>query len=409
MASGTYSDKTSCEPGRAAERRAAASGLAGLLDANPAFSFIRLGDGETWWLLHAQDGKPPPKYRYFANEASTVERAASTSGLELRHYDRFVAALERGDYLDYCDSIPKVREHLPRLRFRRPDHLARNSSPRTSNILFEWTYYELHALLGRCRTIFASAEASLLESLWTEPRYRSAASAFLPEAANFRFHQIRENGRNYSENLDLIKDDLKRDMEDFGADLLLLSLATGAKILCYELASEIGIRAVDFGSMSRALTYSASPGYQTLRNLHNPFLFRVPLEVMAPALEAAALESTTEALLSRLQNQVLMELQPLDVFAFNTTDAITGRIDRSPERLEAFNAALRFYNRYYRTLPQRSKSARRLHRAFIRWRLKKGIGRSGRAFQLLVRIKGRLRGVLQPLTKLLALARGMRQ
>ena len=47
------------------------------------------------------------------------------------------------------------------------------------------------------------------------------------------------------------------------------------------------MRVVDFGSMVRALTYAGSPGYQAGREMHNPFFFRVPMDVFMPALERA--------------------------------------------------------------------------------------------------------------------------
>lgn len=370
-----------------AQRREAAAHLTTLLESQPAFSFIRLGDGETWWLLQVQDGKPPPKYRFFDEKAVSVEHAASTSGLEARHYERFVAALEGATFLDYCNSIPKVREHLPHLRFSRPDGALRNDSAATSNILFEWTFYELRGYLRRHRCVLASAESDLLGELLKDPRYRRLADEFIPEDADLRLHQVRDHGRNYSENLDLIKTDLRRDIEESGADTLLLSLATGAKIVCHELAEEMGIRALDFGSMVRGLCFAASPGYQTHRNLHNPFLFRVPLDVFATALEQARPKISTSELTARVHGQILLELQDLAPLRFNTTDAITGVVDTTHQRLENFWQSRKFYNRRYRALARRDPASRKLDAAFNRWCLKKGLGLRGRIFLALVRTR----------------------
>ncbi len=369
------------------ERREAAAQLTSHLESGSTFSFIRLGDGETWWLLHVQGGRLPPKYRFFDEEAVSVEHAASTSGLEAHHLGRFVAALEGASYLDYCDSIPKVREHLPKLRFSRPAEALRNTSTATSNILFEWTLYELAGYVGRHRCVLASAESDLLRELLADPRYRQLAGDLIPAGAELRLHQIRDNGRDYSENLDLIKEDLRREIDESGSDTLLLSLATGAKILCYELAEEMGIRALDFGSMVRGLCYAASPGYQTHRNLHNPFLFRVPLDVFAPALERARPDMTTAELSSRIHAQILLELQDLAPLRFNTTDAITGVVDTSRSRLDAFGQARRFYERRYRARARRDSDARALDDAFGRWCLKKGLGVRGHVFRALVRLR----------------------
>lgn len=376
------------------QRRDAAAHLSSLLESHEAFSFIRLGDGETWWLLHVQDGKPPPKYRFFADKAVNVEHAASTSGLETRHYERFRSALEQATYLDYCDSIPKVREHLPQLRFSRPERALRNATAATSNILFEWTTYELKGYLARHTCVLASAESDLLAELLTDPHYREIARGFVPESANLRLHQVRDHGRNYSENLDLIKADLRREIEESGADTVLLSLATGAKILCHELAEELGIRALDFGSMVRGLCYAASPGYQTHRNLHNPFLFRVPLEVFAPALERARPDLAIAELVARIHAQILLELQDLAPLRFNTTDAITGVVDTSRSRLDAFWRSRRFYDRNYRSAARRDPEARELDDAFDRWCLKKGLGLRGSVFRVLVKARQTARWLL---------------
>ena len=268
------------------DRRAAAQQLTALLAQHEAFSFIRLGDGEVNWMRQVEAGKVDC-YRYL-NGAGSIEVARAVAGMEPRHYPRFREALDHATYLDFCDSIPAVRFHLPQLGVQRDPSLYRNASPETSNIIFDWVDHELKSWLSTHRCLFAGAESALFRALWSDPAYRAIAREALPagDAAVF-FHQVRENGRHYSENLDLIKDDLRREIERERIDTLFLSLATGAKILCYELAQELGIRAIDFGSMVRGLTYAGSSGYQVCRDMHNPFFFRVPPSIFLPALERA--------------------------------------------------------------------------------------------------------------------------
>lgn len=383
----------SCPVIVAPKRREAAREWTRLIEQHKEFSLIRLGDGECWYLSQVQDGKPPPKYRYL-DKAGSIEVASSTSGMEARHYPRFVEALERATYLDYCDNIPKVAEYLPIIRFNRGPSLYRNSSPEVSNILFEWTWFEFKSYLQRHRCLIASAEAALLRELTADARYDEIAHDFWPKGASVWFHQIRENGRRYSENLDLIKEDLAREITKHNIDTLFLSLGTGAKVICYEIAKELGIRAIDFGSMPRALTYSGASGYQVTRSLHNPFMFRVPFAMYMSALESAHPEMELPTVISRAHAQIAQEIQDLQPFRFNTTDAITGQIDIRPERRRAFWNAVRDYERRYLPRIANDPESEELHRQFVRWRRKKGIGWDGKLFLSVVRAKGMLRKLL---------------
>jgi hypothetical protein len=386
---------------QAEQRIAAARELTELLERNPSFSFIRLGDGEIYWLRHIQQGKDPPKYRYFENAPSTIEATQSTSGLEARHYRRFMDALEHSSYLDYCESNPNVRDTLHFVEFQRDPTLHRNSSPDTSNILFEWTHFEMREYVRRHRCLIAGAESALLRELWKDPAYRRLAERFLPEDAQLVFHQVRDNGRNYSENLDLIEQDLADIARSEGVDTILVSLATGAKIVCYELARDENLRAIDFGSFSRALAYAGSPGYQTHRNLHNPFMFRVPLATYMDALERAHPELTPAMIISKAHAQLALELQDLQPLRFNSADTVTGIISMPRQRIDAFKDEARTYRRRYRETIRSDAEARRLDSAFERWRRKRGIGLDGQIFVRLVALKaecrraGRALGILR--------------
>lgn len=376
-------------------RLAAAKQLTALLEANPSFSFIRLGDGETWWLMHVQNGKPPPKYRYQEDKGASCECARSVSGLEIRHLGRFVEALEESTFLDYCDSIQTVRDHLPYIRFDRRPQLYRNSSPETSNIIFEWVQFEFRDYLAKHRCLIATAESALLEELYSDSQYLDIAREYWPCSAEIYFHQVRDNGRRYSENLDLIKEELRREIQANNVDTLFLSLATGAKILCYELAREMNIRAVDFGSMARALAYAGSPGYQSNRNLHNPFTVRVPLNIFLSALERANPEMAIAEITSRAHAQIILDLQDLKPMRFNTTDAITGIRKFSKTNVRNFKESLDYYRKHYLPRVQLDAEAMKLHEDFEYWCLKNGPQFKAKVFRVAVRLKAGVRSKLE--------------
>jgi hypothetical protein len=368
-------------------RRDAAQRLTELLEQNRQFSYLRLGDGEIQCILAARSGEPPPRYRFSSEEGASIEAPFSVSGIETRRIPALLHAYRHCTFLDYCDNLPSVQNRLRRLDLQRPAHLLRNSSPETSNIIFEWTAYELAGYLKRHRCLLASAESALLAQLCKEPRYQRIAADVLPIDQLPFFHQLREDGRRFSENLDLIREDLRREIRRKGVDTLLLSLASGAKILCYELSVELSIRCIDFGSMPRALTYSGSPGYHSHRSFHNPFLFRVSIDIYLEGLRRAHPELTAADLIAKAQSQLLLELYDLQPFAFNNSENVAGAdISRTPEALGRFWAAYPHYRKLYREL-ESDPACRTLHAEFLRWRRKKGIGVDGKVFVALAACK----------------------
>lgn len=368
--------------------------LTALLESHGSFSFLRLGDGEIQCMLAVKAGKAPPRYNAAYKPPANVEHAYSVSGIEARHFARLYEAFERCTYLDYCDSIQVNQQRIPELGLNRDPALFRNPSREASNLIFAWTHFEMPRYIRTHRCLFAGAESALLRELTSDPRYLELAKEFWPADAKVVFHQVRNNGRKFSEDLDLIKEDLRQDILKHNIDTLILSLATGAKILCYELAKEMNIRCIDFGSMTRALTYSGSPGYQANRNYHNPFMFRVPLDVYMPALERAHPEMDLPTLIAKAHAQIAMEIQDLAPFRFNSSDVITNRVDLSDERKAGFWASMRYYNSALRPRAKRDPQARDLHKKFVLWRLKKGLGWDSKLFAFAVACKALLRRVL---------------
>ncbi len=338
------------------------------------------------------DSVPRLRYNYPESRVASVEVAYSVTGLEPRHYERLLTAYNHCTYLDLYNSRQDVRERLPRLGLERAPELYQNASPETSIIFYEWTYYEMGDYLSNRRCAFAGGESPLLEALWNDPEYRRIASRYWPENAQPFFTNVREDGRNYSENLDSIKDDLKRYVEANQIDTLFLSLATGAKIIGHELSQEMGICCYDFGSMTRGLTYAATPGYHAMRSFHNPFFFTLPLPMYIKALERSHPDIPAVELVAKAQGQLCFDLQRKSVMESFATDAANPQnFAPSKENLQLFNSNLSYYRTKFRSLFSRDAAARKLDREFRHWCRKKGLGMDGRIFQRLVKIKGHLR------------------
>ncbi len=140
------------------------------------------------------------------------------------------------------------------------------------------------------------------------------------------------------------------------------------------------------------MTYAATPGYHAHRNFHNPFMFRVPLDVFLPALERAHPNMPLPELVAKAHCQMLLDLQDLRPLAFNPSEACRGgRVNLSRQNLANFRDSLQYYNDHYRQRALRDPNARALHRDFRHWCLKQGIGWDGKLFRTLVWGKGLLR------------------
>src|SRR3954452_25015957 len=111
-----------------------------------------------------------------------------------------------------------------------------------------------------------------------------------------------------------------------------------------------------------------------------------------PALERARPEMSIAEIAARAQAQLALEIHRHTRFTFNVSDGADGGVtELTPENLEHFNRGYRAYRQVYGRRIRRDPEARRLHREFRLWFLKKDPGLEGRTFRGLVKLKGRLR------------------
>jgi len=296
------------------------SGLTEVLTAQQSASFLRLGDGELRFLLEAQSGKwEDNQYDRYQRRASPDE-ATGTLGLTRKDYERLIAAYRGCSVLDVYGEIPYNREYLSQVEFNRPGSMLTVSSTPDNPLLNAWTVQEFRAFLGERRTIICGAEARLQENLLRHPVYRDCAREFWPESASVEFVQPPDDGRNLSQNLDQTKELLLNRIQKTRSDVVLLSLGGAAKILCFEIAHEANVCAVDWGSMLRAFTYSGSDGFANWRSSHNPFLFRVPLYVYFPTLLESYPRMPAEWYLGKAHCQLILDLHAHEVGRIHPAD-----------------------------------------------------------------------------------------
>lgn len=373
-------------PALATRNKSSAADLTRLLEEHARFSFLRLGDGELRFMLQCQEGEendPPRALR------ASCEIAHGDPGLLRAHYPRLLTSYERCSFLDDYAELPYNREELSRLRWHRSSDSLGDASSGAGGLIFSWVHSELRGYLGRHRSVVCGAEAGLLEQLLKSPEYRQLAAPYWPDDAAVTFLQPYADGIRPGENLERIKAELTAKIREHRADTLFLSLGGAAKILCFELAEELGIRAIDFGSTLRSLTYSGSDGYATWRASHHPHLVRVPLELYLPALRAAQPTLEAPALLAKAHAQLCLEVQSKELLHSVTSDVNDcTKYDDSAQNLEHFGESMRYYRREVLPLARGHAEARALVKEFRRWRWKKGLEWDGRLFLFGVACKG---------------------
>jgi hypothetical protein len=234
------------------------------------------------------------------------------------------------------------------------------------------------------------AEARLLQELLKEPLFREVSEPYWPSDTEVCLLQPRDNGRNLDTNLDLIADDLRQWIRATGVDTVFLSLGGAAKILCVELAEELGVRMFDSGAMLRALTYSGSDGNRACRATHYPFLYRVPFETWAAAAERAFPGLPDEELLAKLHAQLILEVQAREI---GWTHA-SWELDLSPSNRRSFRQAHAIYRARYGHLFRKTKATRRERAGFLHFCGTHGLTWEGRFFLALFRAKGIVRRCL---------------
>lgn len=240
--------------------------------------------------------------------------------------------------------------------------------------------------------LFCGAEVALLEAMLENDSYREVVGGFWPEQAEVFFHRPHQNGRDLGNNLEVIKDELRNIIRTCGVQVVFLSLGGGAKILCYELAQELGICAIDFGSFIRSLTYSGSPGNKAGRATHLIYLFRIPFALYMSALEKVEPSISRLELIARAHAQLLLELQKKE----RGWSHAAWEYDFSAQNLEHFHESLDEYKKRYRHLFRSCGRVRKERADFLHFCGTHRLTTEGRLFLALFEAKGILRRLLLP-------------
>lgn len=361
-----------------------------LFDENERFSFLRLGDMELTLLLAHEDGL---KVRG-ESEPDEINgtQPSGGPGLGFQHIERLYNSFGRASYIDYHQLLTINERLVPRLRLRREAGAFSNPDRETSYILPTWMLTCFKAFVeSRNRPVcIAGAEASLLEWLSGRDAFREAAGEIWPDGSRIIFHQVRDNGRNLEQNLDLIKEDLKELILKHDIGTLFLSLGGGAKILCVELAGELGIRAIDFGATIRSLCDLGSDGHLSGRSSHSIIFHRLPFSLVMKGMEATRPDLLPEERLAKAHAQMIHELRGNDI----GVSSGSRQLDFSPESRMRFRRAHRDYKRQFAPLFRKNAACARERARFLHFCGSHRLTCEGTTFYIRFLAKDRLKGIL---------------
>jgi hypothetical protein len=371
-------------------RREEAARLSRLMAANPGFSFLRLGDMELTCLLAAQEGLDGNVDAGADPTNGTVPYGHPGIGLTMA--PALLRSYEKASYVDTHERIWPNSQLVSKLKLKSVPGQQRNPDAETSLLMLTWMEFEFRNYCRGRKVGLAGAEAALLQQLLTEEEFGRAAEAFWPKEAEVCFHQIRDDGRNLSTNLDLIQEDLRAFVKATGIDTLFLSLGGAGKILCVELAEELGVRTFDAGSMLRALTYSGSDGNRAARATHFPFLYRVPFPVWCDGMERTWPGLAPHERLAKVHAQLILEVQRKET---GWTYA-SSELDLSEENRAAFHEAWKIYYRRYASLFKATTETRKERIGFLHFCGTHGLTGEGKRFYRVFQTKSWLKRLLSP-------------
>ena len=291
-------------------RMSEARRLSDLMRQSGGFSFARLGDYDIGLLLKPEEASA--EYNASHQKISGTQ-AGGSPGLLPDQVPRLRTALENSSFLDFHELLWLDGSLIKQLNLCRRKEKLQNSSRECSYILPTWLEFEFKDFCRGRRILFCGAEAPLLENLAKQAMFLKNAKPFWPDLCEIFYLRPRSDGRNLAANLDGIKADLRETILKNKINTLFLSLGGGAKILCCELAEELGIVAIDFGVGLRALTYSGSDGNAAVRSTHFVYLYRVPFGHYMSALTASYPELSPEMTFAKAHAQLLLEVQEKEV------------------------------------------------------------------------------------------------
>lgn len=271
-------------------------------------SFLRMGDGELRFLLESQDGSRLDDDYPINSQPSlngVVKGAAANRTLD---YKRVLKAYESCDFLDLHLHLPFVRDHLKLLKWNRRKDGWHSEDAHDSRILPRWFFNHFHDYVAEHKCLFCAGESPLQEALLQDPVYRQRAMKIWPETYKADFLPLPNFGRNLSRDYDEMRQSIASAIQENNYDTMFIGASGLAKPLCVEISNRYSVKALDIGSILRAMTYSATAGDATWPANHNPYYFSVPLSVYMKATRKAYPHLKPYELIAKANAQLCFDL-----------------------------------------------------------------------------------------------------
>jgi hypothetical protein len=174
-----------------------------------------------------------------------------------------------------------------------------------------------------------------------------------------------------------------------------ISLGAGAKILCVDLARELGIHAIDFGACMRSLCYAGSEGLRTARAPHHIYLFRIPFITYMNALNKAFPTLKNEEILAKAHAQLMHEFLNKEI----GWSVPSWKFDFSKSNFQNFKISFLVYKNIYKKYKISSMELRRERAGFLHFCGKHRLTFEGCVFYFFFQLKNFFKNCLTKLIK----------
>lgn len=305
-------------------------------------SFLRMGDGELRFLLESQDGTRCDDNYAIASKPSLGSGVKGAAANRASDYQRILEAYENCDYLDLHLHLPFIRDRLKLLKWNRREDGWQSKDASDSRILPRWFLTHFHNYVAEHKCLFCAGESPLQEALLQDPDYRQCAVKVWPENYQADFLPLPNFGRYLSRDYNDMRQSIASAIHRNDYDTVFIGASGLAKPLCVEIAKTYQVKALDLGSILRAMTYSATAGDATWPANHNPYYFSIPLSVYMKATRKAYPHLKPHELIAKANAQLCFDLIHGKSGATVRTSA-SDRFDTQEENQKVFKENYIYY------------------------------------------------------------------
>jgi hypothetical protein len=190
--------------------------------------------------------------------------------------------------------------------------------------------------------LFYAGESLVQQALLQDADYKKCATQIWPEQHQADFLPLPNFGRHLSRDYEEMQETIIAAIQKNHYDTVFIGASGLAKPLCVAIAKSQQVKAIDIGSVLRAMTYSATAGDATWPANHNPYYFSVPLAVYMKATRKAYPHLAPHELIAKANAQLCLDL----IHGKSGTSSRTSQVndlDIEAEKQQQFQTNYRYY------------------------------------------------------------------